>query len=80
MNDHCSELPMCRDRRTADAEHRAQVITKLEIIEKNLSALWDEMKVNRGDIKQLYFRIGLISGGTSLIVSLVVSMVSRSIK
>ncbi len=73
----CPELEHCRDRRTLDAEHRGAVMEKLNAINSNITALQDEMKVNRNDIKNLYFRIGLISGGTSLIVSLVVSLLAK---
>lgn len=75
----CSETQDCADRRTLDAEHRGKVMTKLDNIEKSVSALWDEMVVNRQHINRLYFRIGLISGGTSLIVSLVVSLVLKGL-
>lgn len=75
----CSDINDCRDRRTADAEYRGKVMTRLDSIEKSVSAIWAEMIVNRGDIKSLYFRIGLISGGTSLIVSLVVSLIIKTI-
>ena len=75
----CNDTEECRDRRTADAQFRGQVMSKLENIEKSISALWAEQIVNRGDIKSLYFRIGLISGGTSLVVSLIVSLVTKNI-
>ena len=76
----CPEFDQCLDRRTADAEYRGKVMAKLDSIESSISALWAEMIVNRGDIKSLYFRIGLISGGTSLVVSLIVSIVVTKLK
>jgi hypothetical protein len=79
MND-CPEIDVCRDRRTADAEMRGAVLAKLDSIEKSISALWNEMQIKSSDIKTLYFRIGIISGGTSLIVSLIVSFITKGIK
>ena len=75
----CSDTEECADRRIADAVYRGEVITKLGNIEKSISALWDEMVVNRQHINKLYFRMGIIAGGTSLVVSLVVSLVLKSL-
>lgn len=80
MAPECPELAQCRDRRVADAEHRGQVMAMLSAIKGSIGDLWQDMQVQRNDIKGLYFKIGLISGGTSLIVSLVVSLIVRGIK
>lgn len=79
MASDCPELGQCKDRRVLDAEHRGQVMAMLTSINDNISALWKDNGVQRQDIKGLYFRIGLISGGTSLVVSLVVSLVIKGI-
>ena len=73
----CPDYPDCADRRTLDAQHRGEVLAKLAGIDNNIHALWEEMKTHRADIKSLYFKIGFISGGTSLVVSLIVSMVMK---
>lgn len=75
----CPEIERCRDRRATDAAYKSEVLTKLDNIENNLSALWDEMKENRKDVKGIYFKMGVISGGTALIVSAATSLVIRSI-
>ena len=77
---NCPEYPNCTDRREADALFRGEVKAKLEGIKSGVDGLWTAMEVNRTDIKHLYFRMGLISGGTSLIVSLVVAFVAHMVK
>lgn len=78
MNE-CPELSQCKDRRIADAEHRGKVMAMLTSIDESIKALWADNAVQRGDIKGLYFRIGMISGGTAMVVSLIVSLVINGI-
>lgn len=77
MTPNCPEYPKCLDRRASDAEHKGKIEAKLEEISNNIKGIWSAMEVNRTDIKQLYYRIGLIAGSVSLIVSLVVKYAAR---
>ena len=79
MSPTCPEFEKCTDRRVQDAEHRGAVLSKLESIEKVVSALWKANETNRQDIKSLYFKIGLITGGTSLAISLGVAIVMKKV-
>ena len=75
----CSEFEKCTDRRIQDAEHRGAVLSRLNSIEQGVSALCEAMETNRKDIKSLYFKIGIISGGTSLVISLGVAIVMKNV-
>lgn len=82
MASQCDRYKECQEERIESAKFEGRVLAELanikDTIEKGFKSLWAEMGVNRGDIKQLYFRVGLIAGGTSLVVSLIVSIVMRS--
>jgi len=78
-NNECSEIERCRDRRATDAAYKSEVLTKLSNIESNLSALWEEMRDNRKDVKSIYFKMGIISGGTALVISAAVSLITKSL-
>jgi len=74
----CPQLRQCEDRRVADAEQRVAVLTQLKALNNNVSALWEEMRVNRGDIKGIYFKIGMISGGTAMITTLLINFITKA--
>lgn len=75
----CPNLEDCHSGRVKDAEHRGKVLEKLISLEHFISVIHKEMIVNRDDVKGLYFRVGLISGGASLIVSLTISIISKTL-
>lgn len=75
----CPNLEDCHSGRVNDAEHRGKVLEKLVSLEHFISVMHKEMIVNRSDVKGLYFRVGLISGGASLIVSLGISIISKTL-
>lgn len=79
--DKCPEYPKCQDRRMADAEFKGKVEAKLDGIEtqiKNLTeGVWAAMEVNRKDIKNLYYKVGGIAAGSSLIIVVIVKIVWR---
>jgi hypothetical protein len=61
------------------ATFKGIVETKLTSIEKGVGDIWTAVNKGRDDIRDLYFKVGLISGGTSLIVSLIVSFVIKAV-
>ena len=70
----CPEYDTCIERRVADAEMRGEFRVKLVEIDKKVDAVFRLIGEQRQDIKQLYFRMGMLSGAISLIVSLVMSL------
>ena len=79
----CPDFPACRDRRTADAEHRGKVEAKLENIEKSVSSLCKNFESFKDkieakfesrdkDIRNLYIKIALLSGGISAFMAKVI--------
>lgn len=83
----CEEFANCRDRRVADAERWGKVLQKLETIDSNISALWREIKDQREDsdkdrrdidkdFRNIYFKMGAMSGTISLIVSIVFALIN----
>lgn len=88
MAQQCDQYEQCKRDRVESAKFEGTVLNELknikqavekgfEEVSKKFESVWAEMNINRSDIKALYFRVGLISGGTSLIVSLVVSLVVK---
>jgi hypothetical protein len=69
--------------RLAHAEFTGKVLTTLTALERSVGDIWgaiqnERQSVNK-DVKDLYFKIGLVSGGTSLVVSLVVSLIIKAV-
>lgn len=60
---------------------QGQVLACLESIKTNIQeikeerrALWVEIRDVKKDVQALYWKVGFIAGGASLVISLVVSM------
>lgn len=77
MSPECEFYPKCQEERTENSEFKGYVKATLEDIDTGVKNIWTAIDVSRNDIKSLYFKVGLISGGTSLIVSLVVSFIFK---
>jgi hypothetical protein len=65
--------------RIAHAEFTGSVLATLKNLEGSVKDIWDAVNDGRKDVKDLYFKVGLISGGTSLIVSLIVSFIVKAV-
>lgn len=67
---------------------QGKVLAKLEAIEKSIAEMkingkdevkdvWGAINSLRDDIKSLYWKVGFISGGAALVVSIVVHLIKR---
>jgi hypothetical protein len=76
----CELYKDCQKERLERSRFEGIVTTKLDTIDTGVKSVWKAIEIGREDIKKLYFKVGLISGGTSLIVSLVVSLIITVMK
>jgi hypothetical protein len=81
--DKCDDCPAVADRREADATFRAVMSTKLEGlsagVEEIKTTVWTAIGETRGDIKKLYFRIGIISGASGAVGGVIAALITTAI-
>lgn len=79
----CSDCPAVADRREADAVFRAKMTANFDNLSAGLakieSAVWDAVDETRKDIKNLYFRIGLIAGSSGAIGGVIAALVTKQL-
>ncbi|MBC8412775.1 hypothetical protein H8E50_03780 [bacterium] len=67
----CEFYDDCKRMRTEQAEFKGTLVEKVANIEKVCGAIWDAIEKNRDDVKQLYFRVGMVAGTVSLFVNVI---------
>lgn len=88
MSPECGYDCQKEDEIKAQKDFREKALAKLSAIEALMKErkenstqdekdLWEAIKELRNDIKALYWKVGMVSGGTSLIVSLVIWLVTK---
>jgi ribosomal protein S3AE len=76
----CQDCPGMIERREADAAYRATVLTKMEGYDLTLPrievTLKDLSKITQENFNRIYFRMGVISGGTGLASGIIGTLVT----
>ena len=80
----CGDCPNIIERREADAMFRAKMTANFDNLTASLDkiemAVWDAVGETRKDIKNLYFRIGLIAGGSGAVGGVIAALVAEAIQ
>ena len=82
MEKGCPEYENCLARRVDDAYMRGNLDAKLsnlqtgiDDIKSKFSEVWTAIDISRNDIKSIYWKVGLLAGAISIVMSLISKLI-----
>lgn len=73
----CDRVDKCREEQVGQANLNGTITAKLENIEQGIKDIWTAMQSRQNEIRDLYFRIGMIGGAAGAVSGIVTSLIIR---